>query len=155
MVGARRRDRSRDCGEASRHAGRDLRSEAAAPSRPPARQSAIPARLSGVHGDYHLGQVMRTDAGWYVLDFEGEPARPLDERIAPSSPLKDVTGMLRSFHYASRHALGERTAAEWPALLEPLADAWESHNRPAFLDGYSAYPGDPRGCSRDRRPRLP
>jgi maltokinase len=93
-----------------------------------------------VHGDFHLGQVMRTDSGWFVLDFEGEPARPVEERVAPSSPLKDVTSMLRSFHYASRHALSERTPAEWPLLL-PLADAWERHNRSAFLDGYSSHSG--------------
>jgi maltokinase len=88
-----------------------------------------------VHGDYHLGQVMRTDTGWYVLDFEGEPVRPLEDRVRPTSPLKDVSGMLRSFHYASRAAMESRDKADWPAL-EPLAEAWESRNRDAFLDGY-------------------
>ena len=93
-----------------------------------------------VHGDFHLGQVMRTDDGWYVLDFEGEPARAVEERVAPTSVLKDVTSMLRSLHYASLHALGERTRAEW-AELGALAAAWESHNRGAFLDGYWSCPG--------------
>ena len=78
---------------------------------------------------------MRTDTGWYVLDFEGEPARPREERLRPSSPLKDVTGMLRSFHYAARFALGERADVEL-AELEPLAEVWEHHNRQAFLEGY-------------------
>jgi len=93
-----------------------------------------------VHGDYHLGQVMRTDSGWYVLDFEGEPARPIPERIVATSPYKDVTGMLRSFHYAAHFALLEREDHEM-AELAPLADAWESHNRQAFLDGYLDAPG--------------
>ena len=93
-----------------------------------------------VHGDYHLGQVMRTDLGWYVLDFEGEPAKPVEERVAPASPLKDVTGMLRSFHYASRHALIERAVAEWADMI-PMARAWEVHNRQAFLEGYWEHPG--------------
>ena len=92
-----------------------------------------------VHGDYHLGQVMRTDLGWFVLDFEGEPARPVEQRLAPASPVKDITGMLRSFHYASRHALVERAVAEWPEMM-PTARAWESHNRQAFLDGYLGHP---------------
>lgn len=88
-----------------------------------------------VHGDFHLGQVMRTDLGWYVLDFEGEPAKPLEERTAPASVYKDVTGMLRSLHYASRHALLERAVADWAELV-PTARMWEAHNRQAFLEGY-------------------
>ena len=82
-----------------------------------------------VHGDYHLGQVLRTDTGWFVLDFEGEPARPLEERRRPTSPLRDVAGMLRSLHYASMVALDERHEVD-------LAEAWETRNRQAFLDGY-------------------
>jgi len=91
-----------------------------------------------VHGDYHLGQVLRTDLGWYVLDFEGEPARPLEERRHPTSPLKDVAGMLRSFHYASAVARTERD----DAALEDLAGAWEHRNREAFLRGYMRAAGD-------------
>ena len=84
-----------------------------------------------VHGDYHLGQTMRTDAGWYVLDFEGEPLRPLEERRRPTSPLKDVAGMLRSLDYAS--AVAEREREE---PVPELARAWAARNRQAFLDGY-------------------
>jgi maltokinase len=98
-----------------------------------------PGPVYRVHGDFHLGQVMRTDAGWFVLDFEGEPARSIEERTAPTSPLKDVTAMLRSFHYASRYALVERALPDWTDLV-PLAQAWESHNRQAFLDGYQSNP---------------
>jgi maltokinase len=84
------------------------------------------------HGDYHLGQVMRTDAGWYILDFEGEPDRPLVERERPTSPLRDVAGMLRSLHYAAAVALTERDGDEFAES----AAAWEARNRQAFLDGY-------------------
>ena len=99
-----------------------------------------PGHAIRVHGDYHLGQVLRTDAGWFVLDFEGEPARPLEERRHPSSPLKDVAGMLRSFHYASAVARTERDEY----ALEDLAAAWEDRNRQAFLRGYmrAASPGN-------------
>ena len=95
-----------------------------------------PGPFLRVHGDFHLGQVMRTDSGWYVLDFEGEPAKLLSERTDHSSPLKDVSSMLRSLHYATRHALGERSTGE-VEQLGPLALAWETHNRQAFLEGYA------------------
>ncbi|MEO7837470.1 MAG: phosphotransferase [Acidimicrobiales bacterium] len=88
-----------------------------------------------VHGDYHLGQVMRTDTGWFVLDFEGEPVRPLSERRSPTSPMKDVGGMLRSFHYAAQAVLIERDALEHDELLS-LGVSWERRNQGAFLAGY-------------------
>jgi trehalose synthase-fused probable maltokinase len=81
------------------------------------------------HGDFHLGQVMRTaDDDWVVLDFEGEPARTLIERRRKRSPLRDVAGMLRSFAYAA-------TASE---LLHgaPAPEGWEDAVRQAYLDGY-------------------
>ncbi len=94
-----------------------------------------PGSAIRVHGDYHLGQVLRTDNGWFVLDFEGEPARPLDERQLFSSPLQDVAGMMRSLQYAAAVALAERGEAEHDQLL-PLASAWEGRNRRSFLEGY-------------------
>jgi len=93
-----------------------------------------------VHGDYHLGQVMRTDSGWFVLDFEGEPARPIGERRLGWPPAKDVAGMLRSFDYAAGVALLERDVAE-RAGLASRARAWEARNRSAFLDGYLSVEG--------------
>ena len=104
------------------------------------RAMAAPGKALRVHGDYHLGQVLRTDTGWFVLDFEGEPARPLDERRERSSPLKDVAGMLRSFHYATAVVLREREDFELEALT-PKGAAWEQRNRNAFLDGYFATDG--------------
>jgi maltokinase len=88
-----------------------------------------------IHGDLHLGQFLQSDAGWFVLDFEGEPGRPVAERIRPSSPLRDVAGMVRSFHYASRVALLERGRDVDPELAE-LAAGWEARAVAAFWAGY-------------------
>jgi trehalose synthase-fused probable maltokinase len=85
-------------------------------------------RVIRTHGDYHLGQTMLADRGWVILDFEGEPARPLPERRLKRSPLRDVAGMLRSFSYAAAAARIQRG-------VEPPED-WEDRARQTFLDGY-------------------
>jgi len=104
-----------------------------------------PVPAQRVHGDYHLGQVMRTQTGWVVLDFEGEPASPLAQRRARSSPLRDVAGMLRSFDYAAKHQLLTHPDAE---LLAPKAADWVRRNGDAFCAGYAAAGGlDPAGNS--------
>jgi len=87
------------------------------------------------HGDYHLGQVLKTDDGFAVIDFEGEPARPLAERRARQSALRDVAGMLRSLDYAAHAVAFEAPAAERAAALAGLT-AWETQARRAFLEGY-------------------
>jgi maltose alpha-D-glucosyltransferase/alpha-amylase len=88
-----------------------------------------------IHGDYHLGQVLRTRTGYVVIDFEGEPARPLAERRAKGSPLRDVAGMLRSFDYVARTVLAGRDAGE-RSTLAPWLDAWERQARAVFQRGY-------------------
>ena len=93
-----------------------------------------PVPAQRVHGDYHLGQVMRTQTGWVVLDFEGEPASPLAQRRARSSPLRDVAGMLRSFDYAARHQLLTHPER---ASLAPMASEWARRNGAAFCAGYA------------------
>jgi len=95
--------------------------------------------LQQVHGDYHLGQVLHSPSrGWVLLDFEGEPLRPLAERLDPDLALRDVAGMLRSFDYAARHATVGLPPDD-PATV--AADAWAGRARAAFLAGYAAAGG--------------
>lgn len=85
-----------------------------------------------IHGDLHLGQVLRAGRDWFVIDFEGEPSRPLTERRTPQSPVRDVAGMLRSFDYAARQR-------------RPWRPEWARRCREAFCAGYAARAGwDPR-----------
>jgi maltokinase len=92
-----------------------------------------------IHGDLHLGQTLRTVRGWKLVDFEGEPAKPLAERMLPDSRWRDVAGMLRSFDYAAR--VVERTVGgESPASHDQLAfraAEWADRNRDAFLTAYA------------------
>jgi trehalose synthase-fused probable maltokinase len=88
-----------------------------------------------VHGDYHLGQVLKTPDGFVIIDFEGEPARPLAERRQKQSALRDVAGMLRSLDYAAHAVAFRRPEGERAAALAALT-AWEAQAREAFLAGY-------------------
>jgi maltokinase len=85
-------------------------------------------RLIRHHGDLHLGQTLLAPDGWVILDFEGEPARPLLERRRKRSPLRDVAGMLRSFAYAASASDLQRGI--------PAPDGWEERAREEFLTGY-------------------
>jgi maltokinase len=88
------------------------------------------AVVSRVHGDYHVGQLLRSPAGYRVIDFEGEPTRPLEERRTPDFPLRDVASMLRSIDHVPLWALRGQ-----PELQE-RGTAWSEASRAAFLDGY-------------------
>jgi trehalose synthase-fused probable maltokinase len=95
-----------------------------------------------IHGDYHLGQVLRTEEDFVILDFEGEPARTLAERRAKQSPLRDVAGMVRSFSYAAYAGLFAFTLTpDDYALLEPWADTWQHWVSRAFVASYRATVG--------------
>jgi maltose alpha-D-glucosyltransferase/alpha-amylase len=106
-------------------------------------------RLTGMrmrtHGDYHLGQVLYTGTDFVIVDFEGQPARPLSERRLKRSPLRDVAGMLRSFDYASLVALSDRidsSVSEQISVLEPWARFWRTWVSAAYLKGYFAAAGN-------------
>ncbi len=95
--------------------------------------------IQQIHADLHLGQTLRTVKGWKIVDFEGEPAKPLAERVLPDSPWRDVAGMLRSFDYAPRvvertYGDSEPSGADQRAFR---AAEWSKRNRAVFLEAYA------------------
>ncbi|PWB60445.1 MAG: alpha-amylase, partial [Bradyrhizobiaceae bacterium] len=115
----------------------------------------IPPSVGGmkirIHGDYHLGQVMVAQNDFYIIDFEGEPRRPIAERRAKDAALRDVAGMLRSFDYAARAALDAvQPQPDRMSELERLVEVWRDLASARFLQGYletvagsPAHPADP------------
>jgi maltose alpha-D-glucosyltransferase/alpha-amylase len=109
------------------------------------------------HGDFHLGQLLVVEHDFIVVDFEGEPFRPMDERRRKHSPLRDVAGMLRSFSYAAAIALDEAISDRPADRVRAAAHMarWERETAAAFLTAYaravrgaSSYPSDPVDVAR-------
>ncbi len=114
----------------------------------------ISAMVTRIHGDYHLGQVLFTGSDFVIIDFEGEPARPLAERRKKRSPLQDVAGMLRSFHYAAYAPLLHDNGKKLPH--EPLQDLgnwaqyWQRWVSATFLKTYLEVSGNSNFIPKDR-----
>ena len=104
----------------------------------PVRLEKIDALKIRIHGDYHLGQVLFTGKDFVIIDFEGEPSRPLSERKIKRSVFRDISGMLRSFDYAAYNVLQSHSIIhpEERAGLEPWADRWSFYVGQHFIDSY-------------------
>jgi maltose alpha-D-glucosyltransferase / alpha-amylase len=105
------------------------------------------AMVTRIHGDFHLGQVLYTGSDFVIIDFEGEPARPLEERRKKRSPLQDVAGMLRSFHYAAyapllRQESGKNLVAEEIQVLGERAQYWQKWVSAKFMKTYLEVAGN-------------
>jgi len=130
-----------DKSEASQYIDTQKRRSAMKPTREKSTRTSRakkPALKTRHHGDYHLGQVLVSNNDFLIIDFEGEPSRPLAESRKKHSPLRDVAGMLRSFSYARGSTqLRERTE---PGIerLGPALAAWEKATRKAFVEAYAA-----------------
>ena len=107
-------------------------------------------RIQRIHGDLHLGQALRTPTGWLMIDFEGEPGAPIDQRVLWRSPLQDVAGVLRSLDYAAGHVLlshpapANATASDLAAAQVSrlrAAEAWVAGARDSFWQGYADVTG--------------
>jgi maltokinase len=99
-----------------------------------------------IHGDLHLGQCLRAPSGeWSLIDFEGEPSKPLAERRMPQPPLRDIAGMLRSFDYAAHAVPGALGSARAGGTPVPAVPDWADICRAAYCAGYAEVAGrDPR-----------